>query len=987
LFALGGVASADNAASISVAISYPCEQGEVCDETGVAVSRSFGFTETGPGDDVNIYITLLDANGNPATAGANGEDLADLTATVTSQLGDVVVPNTFLQGGDEATVSFNGDAAARAYVNYTDAEPGIDIINVDIIGGIVPLLGQAQVRVVAPDATALAVRTLDGDPAPSVIFESVSPPNNNGGNPATAGDTVTVTVIPHIAGEYTPAPNLLGQQVTVHAFADFDGSGTVGDDEDGIEATPIATATGTFASPVDVDLQLLNAGPSGLTVVFSAIAEDVNGNTIETPQPDEAPVSNGNFLVDTVTMNPGAADAIKVAEDVFENGNYIMEPDDDCRRILDDSGFCAGPGTPEDITIVIVDALGNAVDPAETVIVTGSLEGILDAQLSGCGTTAIGGYADTCTLQDTNGADAGTGVIIGPLTLSAPDLDGDVVSIYLMPADDCDVLDLFVTVDLPDVLATGPIAAGDTVVLNIESLGDTAIVSPGHDLLITGNSGTTLLSSDGCATQTTTLQIAAGDFVADPVTVELQVCGPATTAGGESVTLTVEDLDQCGASAMSDAIADVQPGDPTLLAVVGLDSDMESDSTLDETGNYVGTAPIVIDSFILADGATYTNILDVGDGGCDLQVWDPLTNVFDPTPNLTCITDSGNALPVDVDGCDVSVGFTPGAAGTDVLVTCSVETDDYLAEISRTFLLTNIVTEIPDGPSEPDDAATALTALKEGPQDTLGNQINPQPGGEAIIRIGVNGNLEVSSVNVRIEIAEGSAAGAELRRLDGTTITLPLTISITDLVDQRYVVYAPAAGSVTVTATEVSAEGLEPASITVVFGAQCEVTISPANPSVATETTQQFTATTACDGAAPPAYTWEIVAAETTGSTVCSGSTISATGLYTAADTEEECVDTIRATDTANGNATGETTVTVIPCAEAPVVTITPASPACEATEFCAATTLCGASVEGTYTWTVTGGTADTTSGDCINVTSFGLALLPFRVPTPTLHS
>ena len=76
LFAIGGVASADNAASISVAISYPCEQGEACDETGVAVSRSLGLTaDGGPGDDVNIYITLLDANGNPATAGANGEDL------------------------------------------------------------------------------------------------------------------------------------------------------------------------------------------------------------------------------------------------------------------------------------------------------------------------------------------------------------------------------------------------------------------------------------------------------------------------------------------------------------------------------------------------------------------------------------------------------------------------------------------------------------------------------------------------------------------------------------------------------------------------------------------------------------------------------------------------------------------------------------------------------------------------------------------------
>ncbi len=140
------------------------------------------------------------------------------------------------------------------------------------------------------------------------------------------------------------------------------------------------------------------------------------------------------------------------------------------------------------------------------------------------------------------------------------------------------------------------------------------------------------MSSDGCATQTTTLplnSVADADSEADGLQVEIQVCGLATTTPGEPVTFTVVDLDQCGASATSDAIEDVQPGDPTNLAVVGLGSDVETESTLDETGDYVGTTPIAIDSFILADGATFTTILDAGDGCCDLQVWDPYTNVVD----------------------------------------------------------------------------------------------------------------------------------------------------------------------------------------------------------------------------------------------------------------------------------------------------------------------------------------------------------------------
>ena len=79
---------------------------------------------------------------------------------------------------------------------------------------------------------------------------------------------------------------------------------------------------------------------------------------------------------------------------------------------------------------------------------------------------------------------------------------------------------------------------------------------------------------------------------------------------------------------MSDAIEDVQPGEPTNLAVVALSSEVESESTLDETGDYAGTTPIAIDSYIIADGATRTTIVDADNGCCDLQVWDAFTNVI-----------------------------------------------------------------------------------------------------------------------------------------------------------------------------------------------------------------------------------------------------------------------------------------------------------------------------------------------------------------------
>ena len=128
IFGMGSVASADNAASINVAISYPCADADNPCDTGVAVS------DCNDGDFVNVYITLLDAAGNPATAGPNGEALTALTARLTTQLGVAgsVEPNVFLV--DDANVSFAGKASARAHIDYTEAMTGVDPINVDITG-------------------------------------------------------------------------------------------------------------------------------------------------------------------------------------------------------------------------------------------------------------------------------------------------------------------------------------------------------------------------------------------------------------------------------------------------------------------------------------------------------------------------------------------------------------------------------------------------------------------------------------------------------------------------------------------------------------------------------------------------------------------------------------------------------------------------------------------------------------------------------------
>ena len=310
-------------------------------------------------------------------------------------------------------------------------------------------------------------------------------------------------------------------------------------------------------------------------------------------------------------------------------------------------------------------------------------------------------------------SDSAGSIVIGPLPFTATGLTGTSLSVYLLPASGCGDLDMQVSVP------ADAIDAGDTVTLTIASEGEIPVVTEGHDLLITAGGGTQLLSSNGFASATTTLQInnvLDADDEAAGIQVEIQMYGPCTNAV-EPVAITVKDLDQCGAQATSGNISDIQPGDPTNLAVVDLNTNMETESVLDEPGTYVGTAPIVIDSYILANGeATRTTILDGTDGCCDLQIWDEFTNVDECEPEIACTTDSGFALNVNVVGCGISVAFAPGAAGTTVNVTCGVDIDDDPEiDLTRTFQLTKIVNEIPDDPEVPSDAATALAVIQRRP--------------------------------------------------------------------------------------------------------------------------------------------------------------------------------------------------------------------------------------------------------------------------------
>jgi len=155
--------------------------------------------------------------------------------------------------------------------------------------------------------------------------------------------------------------------------------------------------------------------------------------------------------------------------------------------------------------------------------------------------------------------------------------------------------------------------------------------------------------------------------------------------------------------------------------------------------------------------------------------------------------------------------------------------------------------------------------------------------------------------------------------------------------------------------------------ITSAVCAECTVELSPSNPTVSQGGTIQFAAVTQGEGCNEPNYTWEITTPCTT------GSSIDQNGVYTATDQcDRNCfIDVIKVTDTANGNISAETITTIAGCCNFEVM-ITPVAVTLEPGEsqtFCAETMYCS-KVEGTYSWNIEGGTANTTSGVCITYTA-----------------
>ena len=390
---MSGICFAENATQVVLQVSYPSGKDYVCFYSGAVTIIDNTKTDYY----INVHVTLLDVNGNPATAGPSGEALSGVTATLSTELGSAtsIVEDEFLSDSAELTFDVTDvGPAARGHVKYactTDCKPGTDTLEV-IVGS---LTATAEVEVKAPPAASLVLRTLRTPGAgPVDLFETPIGQQKNAKIPALAGNQVYFEVWAiEENNTFTFAPELEGQEVMVTAHADYNSNGKINKTvpEESIAcATAVATfsngkatgyitieAAGTRSSN-DTDL-----GSQYLTVVLTAQAGSVTTTSLPT-----TPIPRGDSSLDWVAMKPRIKKKLVIGKTLYES-NLTQEVD--TWYVLDDNS--SGP-TTTDIKVFATDEYGNPVT-GETVNIKSAISGPLkDA-----------GY----TLVDMNGQNGGSG--------------------------------------------------------------------------------------------------------------------------------------------------------------------------------------------------------------------------------------------------------------------------------------------------------------------------------------------------------------------------------------------------------------------------------------------------------------------------------------------------------------------------------------------------------------------------------------------------
>ena len=851
VWGVGGVSFADNAAEVVVQVSYPSGDSYVQFYNGAVGA----ITDALKDHYVNVHVTLLDANGDPATAGPAGEVLSALTATLTTQLGIAtsIVVDSFLT--DTATLNFdvtNVGPAARAHVKYactTSCVPGDDTLEVTV-GTLDPVSVDVEVR--APEAASLTLRTLRiAGAGPIDLFDAITGQSNNAGIGALAADDIYFEVwAVETNGAFTTAPELEGQTVTVSAYGDYDANATAGDMAAPNNAA-VATATAAMSGgKATGTINITTAGTvetGGAANQLRVVLTATTGTGTDIVNTTQAPVGTGDATVDWVGMRPQIKHHLVIGTSPAE-GNLVTEQD--TWYVVDDNTAAGGPSTTV-MDVFIVDEYGNPTTN-ESVTINASLAPVANASgatptlydASGVltstptahaawnvvagvpGGSTSGGLSvaeGTAGLglgnqhEATGGGTGGKGAPLkGILELADAGLvlDSDTATVFLFRTAGTLAGDLDLRLDT-DKPAT-EVAAGTEVTLYIVSASGSGAV-PTTSEIIEQNDELVISAIDSALRSQGLTKGTINDYSQATSTLSYKVPAPSTAAGTNAkyYELPIRIWGPCdtNVATVNVSITDVEKGlitpvsigpVPPLALIGDLEPGTESQVVIRSLAAGVGAQDLTADPIIITSQFTVgeNSLLPVNDADVGVNTADQYNNTIQATPIYGTSSDVGVAT---VDGTRAaSITFDAADVGETATVTVSVS-----GVGTRQLQINNIVESTTAG---------ALQCVVEGPG--LG-----APGGEVILQVQADGTFAPTPRAVVVDVdTANSVTGSEIRDFTGTALGLPTTQSLASGSMVRLVVSAPEEGNVVVQAGDASGEAvlLDTGSCTVTFAVDDE---------------------------------------------------------------------------------------------------------------------------------------------------------------------
>jgi len=996
---VGGTCFADNAAEVVIQVSYPGGDDYVAFYNGVV-----GDIDTSKKDYyVNVHITLLDASGEPATAGPTGDALGAVSATLETDMGvtSSIQENIFLT--DSAVLSFDVidvGPAARAHVRYAcnvagSCDPGTDTLTATVTG-LDPASAEVEVR--APEAATLMLRTLRvAGVRPADLFEDLSvsiyDQSNNAGISALAGDDIYFEVwAVEENDDFTTAPELDGQTVTVTAYADYNANDDVGDPP--YETIPAATVTAEFSDGIATGTVTIEK--AGTNEFGGAVDQMRVGLTATTGSGSSAVSTVGTDIthrsVDWVGMKPRIKNQLIIGEDPGATGNLIVEKE--TWYVLDDNNTVYGP-TSSVMAVFVADEYGNPL--IDTVNVSSAVTGplvdatktLMDANGGNGGsgdawdiTTAVksdnwkdGVWTTVSAVGQSNEQEAtggGTGDRGKPLeailTLSDEGLvlASDTATVYLVRWDNDAPLSLDLHLDNDFATTTGGIVAGDTVTLYITSASGSE-GNPTTSEIVEYNDDLTIEAYECDGSKALLISKSTSDF--DQATSEgLELKSPLPNGTTRHIEIPIKvygEVTKGQERSVCFKISDSTKGlkDITLYQA---SRDIDNLYAAPEDDVKISSLPVANEG-LDADPIVITGEMLVGENTlltpASVDTADEYGNVVEDTPSYGITSDVGVAVVDATRGA--SITFVNDDVGETATVTVTVP-----GVGSRDLQITNI-------------AATAASAglmvcEVEGP-------VPATPGGEAIVQVKASSTTAVAKPIIVVVDEDNSVTDSELRDFSGVsqgtdyTDTLPAGSPTTVMV--RVVVSAPEAGTVTLEVGDTSggASALDTGACTVLFAVDDTIPTASIAVNNATDPgTAEVEITVEDDYAVDlgnSAYTIEQDGSDVTGTLACTNAGDGTTeGTITCAnsgggldDGSSYDVEVTPQDMAGNVGTTVSGTFMVSTCE--PVVTIDPSSASVKAAETVdfSATTDCNGDVTASaiYTWAISsgGGTAGTGSG------------------------